>query len=83
MINPNKSYRAKPLARITKIDGPNAYFPYVYIETLDDKRKFEGNLVQCHSQWQQLKVGDVVGLTCWFSIVADKFMVDTLIRKRK
>lgn len=83
MINPNKSYKSNRLARIVKIEEENSYIPYIYIETLDGNHKLEGDLKQCHNQWKQLKVGDVVGFTGRFSITADKFMIDALTRKRK
>lgn len=81
MINPNRAYKQKVLAVVIKVDSPNAYIPYLTVQT-PDGRTYEGSLSRCHSQWQKIKVGDLVGFSLQWSIVADKPMLDSVVRKR-
>lgn len=81
MINPNKVYSSKFLATIVKLDSPTSYIPYVTILT-DDGRTLEGSLTRCNSQWRKFKVGDRVGYGVQWSIMGDKPMIRTLIKKR-
>lgn len=82
MINPNKSYKSKETAVIIKIDSLDAYIPYVTIKT-ESGYILEGNLQRVYSNPQLLKIGDQVRFTGQFSIVADKFMINKLIKIRK
>lgn len=83
MINPNKSYKSKVLTKIIYIDSHDAYIPYLRIETLgDDPQIFEGNLKQCNKFWYLLKDGDVVDFIVQYSITREKFMINSIIRKR-
>lgn len=81
MINPNKSYEQKVDAVVIKVDSPDSYIPYLTVKT-PDGRTFEGSLTRCNSQWNKIKIGDKVGFCLQFSIVADKFMISQVIRRR-
>ena len=80
MINPNKSYKQAQIAKIVKLDAPTAYTPYLTVQT-QDGRTYEGSLEKVHSQWKKLKVGDLVGFSVQWSIVADKPMLSRITRK--
>ena len=82
MINPNKNYKAKVTATIVKIDPLDAYIPYITIKTTTGE-VFEGDLMRAYSKPHLLKVGDEVRFTGQFSMVADKFLVSSIVRVRK
>jgi hypothetical protein len=82
MINPNRSYKSKCDAVIVKVDPTTAYIPYVTVQTADGTQ-YEGSLRRCHSRWKSLKEGDRVGFTVQFSIMAQKYMIDRVIVRRK
>ena len=81
MINPNRSYKAKPLATIIKIDSHDAYIPYITIKT-ECGRTYEGSLTRCHSRWKSLKVGMTVAFEGQLNVMADKYMISKIIVKR-
>ena len=81
MINPNRSYKQKNDAVVIKVDAPNSYIPYLVVQT-PDGRTYEGSLTRCHTQWRKIKVGDCVGFSLQWSIVADKAMLSQVVRRR-
>jgi len=82
MINPNRSYKQTVTAVVVKLDAPDSYIPYITLQTADGMR-YEGDLKRSHSQWNKIKVGDSVGFSLKWSIMADKPMISSVTRRRK
>jgi hypothetical protein len=82
MINPWKSYRQKNVAKVIKIDAKTAYIPYITVQ-MPDGRTYEGSASRAHTQWERIKLGDLVRVFLQWSIVADKPMIEKLVRVRK
>ena len=82
MINPNRNYKGTSLATVIKVDSPDAYIPYVTIQT-DDGRVLEGSLERAYFKPELIKVGQRVGYEVQWSIMADKPLIARLIRKRE
>ncbi len=81
MINPNTVYKVKPVGIITSIDPVDSYIPYLKV-TMPDGCTIEGSLKRCHSQWERLKVGDRVSVNVQYSIMAEAYRIESVIRKR-
>ena len=82
MINPNRSYKQTVTAVVVKLDAHDSYIPYITLQTADGMR-YEGDLKRSHSQWNKIKVGDMVGFSLEWSIMADKPMISQVTRRRK
>lgn len=74
MINPNKTYKAKNLFKITHI-SPNIW--HVIVED-HAGNKFEGYLDRLTKNPKRFAVGDVVAIGCRFSIMSDTWVISSI-----
>lgn len=81
MINPNKVNKLSNVGSVVHIDAHGSYIPYIQV-LMPSGQLIEGSLTKCNTQWAKIKVGDSVGVSVQYSIMAQKYMINSLTRKR-
>jgi hypothetical protein len=82
MINPNKLYQAKSVFVVTAIVNPLSNIAKIYVRD-NQGNEFYGWLGDLTKNVNRFKIGDVVKISCQFSIVSDRFMIKRLTKVRE